>query len=371
MQKRNVAQPIRVLLVEDSWSQRELLVSVLRAGGFEVVGIAGDGQAAIESAQRLRPDVIAMDIHLPVLDGYRATDQIMQSCPTPIVMVSASGGDAGQRSMQALSAGALAVVQKPGSPRHPDFARDRDALLMTLGLMADVPVVTRFPQRRALDEWQAPAHASHHLSGSTMPRLVAPAVLAVAASTGGPMAVQAVLQDLGPAFPLPVLLVQHIAHGFVGPLVEWLNSASPLPLRVASDGERLLLGTAYLAPEGHHLAAANGGRAALRPSAASDRYAPSADVLFESVAQVYGPRGVGVIMTGMGDDGAHGLRLLHSAGGYTIGQDEASCIVYGMPKAAAQAGALSEVAPLNLIAPSILRLIGVAREIPDEPLHRV
>jgi two-component system chemotaxis response regulator CheB len=351
MRRRKGDQPIRILLVEDSRSQRELLASILTSGGFQVAGAVADGQSAIDAVQRLRPDVIAMDIHLPVLDGYEATRRIMQSCPTPIVMVSGSSGDAGTRSLRALEAGALAVVQKPGAPSHPDHTRDRAEMLTMLRLMADVPVVTRFPQRPAAPEFQAPRAV----------RVATPQLLAVAASTGGPVAVQKLLRGLGPGFPLPVLLVQHIARGFVAPLVEWLGTTVPLPLRIAKGDEPLRRGVVYLAAEGHHLLSAPGARLALRPQRADDRFCPSADELFASVAQTLGPEGIGVILTGMGDDGARGLRTLRDAGSHTIGQDRASCVVYGMPHAAALAGGVAQVEPLERIAPAVLRLVGEGR----------
>lgn len=345
--KHNSDQPIRVLLVEDSRAQRELLSGMLSAGGFQLAGVVASGAAAVEAAGRLRPDVIAMDIHMPGLDGYEATRQIMQRCPTPIVLISNSGGDTAQRSVAALSAGALAVVRKPGAPHHPDHSQERANLLTTLRLMAGVRVVTRFER-----------HLPAPLPGPAAPAGARPRVLALAASTGGPAAVQTVLQGLGADFGLPVLLVQHIARGFIEPLVQWLNSTVPLRVRIASQGELLLAGRVYVAPDDHHLLAGGGASAALRPAAPGDRFSPSADVLFESVAQVYGAQAVGVIMTGMGDDGARGLQRLRQAGAHTIGQDRDSCVVYGMPDVAGRLGAVVQVAPLDGIAAAVLQLVG-------------
>ncbi|HEU4326016.1 MAG TPA: chemotaxis-specific protein-glutamate methyltransferase CheB [Roseiflexaceae bacterium] len=347
--RRTPGQPIRVLLVEDSRAQRELLASILSGGGFQLVGVASNGRAAVEAACRLLPDVIAMDIHLPLLDGYEATRQIMQSCPTPIVLIS-NGDDPGQRSVQALAAGALAVAAKPGSPLRPEHAAERDRLLTTLRLMADVPVVTRFALRPPPP---APGRAVPGNTPSLRPR-----ILAIAASTGGPAALQVMLHGLGAGFPLPVLVVQHIAQGFVAPLVDWMAATVPLPVRIASQGEQLLPGRVYVAPDGHHLLAAADQTVALRPPAPDDRFCPSADVLFESVAHVYQARAIGVILTGMGDDGAHGLLRLRQAGAYTVGQDRASCVVYGMPAVAAELGALVQIAPLEQIAPAVRQLVG-------------
>ncbi|GAB4108529.1 MAG: chemotaxis protein CheB [Roseiflexaceae bacterium] len=349
--RRKPGQPIRVLLVEDSQAQRELLAGIISGGDFQLVGVASNGRAAVEAACRLQPDVIAMDIHLPLLDGYEATRQIMQSCPTPIVLISSSGGDAGQRSVQALAAGALAVAPKPGSPLRPEHAAERASLLTTLRLMAGVPVVTRFAQR-------PPPPAPDPVAAPSETPLHRPRVLAIAASTGGPAALQAVLQGLGAGFPLPVLVVQHIAQGFVAPLVEWLASTVPLTVRIPRQGEQLQPGHVYVAPDRHHLLAAADTTVALRPPMPDDRFCPSADVLFESVAHVYKDRAIGVILTGMGDDGARGLLRLRRSGAHTLGQDRASSVVYGMPGVAAELGALAQIAPLEQIAQAVCLLAG-------------
>ncbi|NJN65197.1 MAG: chemotaxis-specific protein-glutamate methyltransferase CheB [Chloroflexaceae bacterium] len=358
MSKRRPGQPIRVLIAEDSRSQRELLVRLLQAADhFEVIGTAVNGKEAVEQTLRLRPDVIAMDIHMPILDGYEATRQIMQQCPTPIVMISSSLGNEGRRSVEALAAGALAVLRKPGSMTRNDFEDDRLNMLKTLRLMADVPVVTRHPVR-------PPHHEGTVLFRKERSRQ---AVLAVAASTGGPAALHTLLSGLDKTFPLPILVVQHIARGFVGALVDWLNTSLPMQVRIAHHEETMQPGCIYLAPDDHHLLAARVGTIGLQLVSPSDRYCPSADTLFESVARVYERRAIGVIMTGMGDDGARGLQLLRSQGGQTLAQDEASCVVYGMPQAAVAAGAVGQVEPLANLAPSILRRVQSGTlYVPDE-----
>jgi len=362
-----MTQPIKVLVVDDSPAQLALLVGLLRsAGDFEVVGTAADGRAAVGAVDRLRPQVVAMDIHLPLLDGYEATRQIMERCPTPIVMVSSSGGDAERRSLQALAAGALAVVRKPGAPIHPGGSAQRDQFLTTMRLMAGVRVVTRHPRRPPTGPGLAASIAP------PAPR-ARPEVVAVAASTGGPAALQALLAGLGPGFPLPILVAQHIARGFSVALVEWLAGAVPLPVRIAGPEERLAPGVAYLAPDDHHLLAAGAGRAGLAPYLAGDRYCPSADRLFGSVADAYGSRAVGVIMTGMGDDGVQGLGRMRAAGALTLAQDEASCVVYGMPKAAVAAGAATSSCALAALPLAVLAALrpaaGQTRELPG-PLGR-
>lgn len=349
MSKRPADQPIRIMLVEDSRPQRELLMRLLEASGkFEVVGTADNGRDAVEMVRRLQPDVIAMDIHLPIMDGYEATRQIMQCCPRPIVMVSSSMGDEGRRSVEAMATGALAVIRKPGSVIHATYEYDRQNLIRTLELMADVPVVTRHPPR-----------PTRTAVVTTRPPATQQAdILAIAASTGGPAAVQTVLSGLGNHFPMPVLLVQHIASGFVEALVDWLNTTIPLQVRVARNDEPMKPGSIYLAPDNHHLLVRKQGFVSTRSHTSQDRYCPSADVLFQSVAEVYGAQAIGVILTGMGDDGSRGLRAMRERGAQTFAQDEASCVVYGMPQAAVAAGAIVKVVALDQIAQAILRYLG-------------
>jgi two-component system chemotaxis response regulator CheB len=294
---------------------------------------------------------------MPGLDGYAATRQIMQNCPTPIVLIS-SARDASQRTLEALAAGALTVIRKPGGGSAGDQAAERESFITTIRLMSDVLVVTRYPERIA------PAHPAsdslaliNNISGPATAQ-DAPQILAIAASTGGPAAVQTVLSGLDTTLPLPILLAQHIARGFVGPLVEWLNTTIALPVHVIQPNERLLPGHVYLAPDDQHLSVFVRNYAANRPIRAEDRYCPSADILFETVAAVYGRRAIGVILTGMGDDGARGLHTLRMAGGQTLAQDEASCVIYGMPRAAVEHGAVTHVVPLALIAPTIQQLVG-------------
>jgi two-component system chemotaxis response regulator CheB len=350
MGKRPIGQPIRVLIVEDSRAQCELLAGLVRAGGMDVAGTAADGYAAVVATQLLRPDVIAMDINMPGLDGYAATRQIMQSCPTPIVLIS-SANDTSQHTIAALAAGALTLIHKPGGGPDPAQASDRANFVTTMRLMADVLVVTRHPARPMpqVTETAAPLGDAGGLLATAAP----PRILAIAASTGGPAAVQALLNGLGADFPLPILLAQHIARGFVAPLAEWLSATTRLPIHVAQPNERLLRGHVYLAPDDRHMCVFVRDYAACRAIQPDDRYCPSADILFESVAAVYGQRAIGVILTGMGDDGARGLRALRAAGGHALAQDKGSCVVYGMPRAAIELGAAERVAPLRELASAI------------------
>lgn len=344
-------KPISVLVVEDSPAQQELLVALLTQGGFTVAGVVSNGKAAIATTESLHPDIVVMDIHLPSLNGYEATKQIMQRCPTPIVLISSIRSNLGQHSVEALAAGALAVVRTPAGPLHADHAHERDALCTTVRLMANVPVITRFAQRGALPQQSYPSALPLVQQRSAAP--ATPQILAIAASTGGPQTLQRVLCELGANFPIPILVVQHIAAGFAEPMAEWLTRVIPLKACIARQHEALLPGSVYLAPDGAHLVVHTPAYAALRAPGPEDRYCPSADHLFASVAKAYGPGAIGVILTGMGDDGSQGLRALRAAGGYTLVQDEASCVVPGMPMAAVRNGAVERIELLANLASAV------------------
>ncbi|MCS6888578.1 chemotaxis protein CheB [Chloroflexus sp.] len=341
--------PIRVLLVEDSPSQLQLLRSYLEATpDLIVVGTATTGQEAVQSTIRLRPNIVAMDIHLPVFDGYEATRQIMQHQPTPIVLFSASAGNAEQRAMAALAAGALAVVRKPAGPGDPASATDREHFIRTLRLMAGVKVVTRHPPR--VTPVRLPRSAGANVD-----------LVAIASSTGGPAALQTLLSDLGPRFPAPIVIAQHVAVGFAQALAGWLASVVPQPVHLVNGELPLTPGHVYLPDDNLHVVISQTGSVGVLPISDTDRYCPSGDYLFASVARHYGPRAIGVIMTGMGEDGARGLAELAAAGGITFGQDEASCVVYGMPKAAKALGAVRHELPLERLGLAIAALTAPAQ----------
>ncbi len=341
-------EPIRVLLVEDSPSQLTLLRAYIEATpDLVVVGTATNGNEAVQSTIRLRPNVVAMDIHLPVFDGYEATRQIMQQRPTPIVLFSSSAGNAEQRAIAALAAGALAFVRKPAGPRDPSSAADRDQFLRALRLMAGVKVVTRHPPRTTPVRARREPGAHYEL-------------LAIASSTGGPAALQTVLTDLGAGVATPIVIAQHVASGFARAMAGWLASVVPQPVHVIESETTLQAGHIYLPIDDCHLLITGRGSAGVAPMNEADRYCPSADRLFASVAQHYGAAAVGLIMTGMGEDGAQGLAALAAAGGATFGQDEASCVVYGMPKAAKALGAVRHELPLERLGLAIAALIGPA-----------
>lgn len=342
---------IRVLVVDDSPTVRELLVRIFRSDPqFQVVGVARDGQEAVALTGRLRPNVITMDIRMPRMDGFQATKQIMRQFPTPIVVVSASVEAEDLRiAFNAIRAGALTVVEKPDGPAADSFETIRSQLLSTVKLMAGVKVV-----RRWATDFLRPTRVPHPRrtvrKGQT-------ALVAIAASTGGPAALYRVLQSLPPDLPVPILVVQHIATGFGPGLVDWLRGATQLQVETARHGDLPKPGQVLFAPDDHHLVLGMDGRIRLLPRSHERELCPSADLLFGSVAEVMGPKSLGVIMTGMGCDGVEGLKRLKAAGGRVLAQDEDSCVVFGMPKEAIAAGVVDQVVPLEKIAETIVQML--------------
>lgn len=339
----------RVLVAEDSATARELLVEILRADPeIEVVGEAKNGLEALEMTKRFRPSVVTMDIRMPRMDGFEATRQIMVEAPTPIVIVSGiSDLREVEISMHALRLGALTVLEKPPGPESPDFEEQSQRLVQTVKAMAQVKVVRRWPERVLAQPTPLPStHVRMH-----------PRVVAIAASTGGPAALARLLCDMPPDFALPVLVVQHMAKGFVDGFAAWLNTAgASLRVKVAQDGEPLCPRTVYVAPDDRHLGVADESTIAVSDAAPIDGFRPSGTFLFESVAKAFGGAIVAVVLTGMGMDGVAGLRAVRMAGGRIIAQDEATSVVFGMPGAAVSAGLADDTMPLGAIATRLREL---------------
>jgi two-component system chemotaxis response regulator CheB len=341
---------VRVLVVDDSPTVRELLVRMLQSDpGIRVIGMARDGEEAVRLTGQLHPDVITMDIRMPRMDGFQATKRIMQSVPTPIVVVSASvESEELKITFNAIRAGALTVVEKPSGPAGPAFETIRTQLLTTVKLMAGVKVVRRWATGMLRPPTVAPL---------PKPTDVRTAVVAIAASTGGPGALYQVLHDLPADFPVPILIVQHIARGFGQGMVDWLRGATPLRVTTAQPGDVLQAGRVLVSPDDHHLEVSRDRRVVLRPKRSEKELCPSADILFEAVAHAFGPGTLGVILTGMGRDGVEGLRVLKAAGGRVLAQDERSCVVFGMPKEAIEAGVADKVVSLEQMARAITEML--------------
>jgi len=362
---------IRTLIADDSAAVRALLVSILeRDPDIKIVGEAHTGTEAVRLTERLRPDVITMDIHMPELDGLQATKAIMGTCPTPIVIVSSvvQKHDA-TMSLEATRVGALTAVPKPDNPQATTFAEDAAQLVAMVKAMSQVKVVRRWgnnasalggrkttgsfaavqqqPSTRPISiGGTAPAERGR-TSTTSHAHAYAVEILAIAASTGGPAALEQVLSGIRNDLHVPVLVVQHMAKGFMPALASWLSNACRLTVEVAQLGDVLRPGHVYIAPDDWHLGVTSDHRIVLAADPPIGGFRPAATHLFQSVARVYGRHAVGVILTGMGRDGVDGLKTLHEAGGWIIAQDEASSVVYGMPQEAVRAGVVDAVAPLG------------------------
>jgi two-component system chemotaxis response regulator CheB len=332
--------PIRVLLVDDSpsvvASMRRLLA---QAPDIQVVGSAKDGLEALDLVTRLSPQVVCTDLRMPGLDGLGLTEAIMATDPRPILVVSGHLQEDENRVFQLLEAGAVDVFPKPGpdtTELQEHWARE---LASKIRILAGVRVFRRRPRAPAALPTPAAAGQAH-------PRV---RMVAIGASTGGPQALTALLSQVPRDFPAPILVVQHISQGFLEGLVEWLDHRAQLRVKIATEGETPQEGTIYFPPEGAHLEVDAKGRLALAFLPAVDGHRPSITHTMQSVARHYGAASLGVLLTGMGSDGAEGMRAIAEAGGVTIAQDESTSIVFGMPARAIALGAAKYVLPLGEI----------------------
>jgi two-component system, chemotaxis family, protein-glutamate methylesterase/glutaminase len=348
--------PIRVVVAEDSLTVRRRLVEVLSEDPeIEVVGEAADGRAAIEACQRLRPDVVTMDMMMPVMTGVAAAEYIMAYCPTPILVVSAST-NRGElfRTYDALAAGAIDVLDKPLGSEADGVWEAR--LRRTVKLVSRIKVITHPRAKLALATHGAPTTPSSPAArrGARTPaRLVA-----IGGSTGSPAAIVEILRTLPVGLPAAILLVIHINEPFGAAFAEWLDGQTALRVRYARDGERPhdARGTVLMARPGRHLVVRGG---VLHLTGGPERHSciPSVDVLFESVAADGAQDALGCLLTGMGRDGAQGLAAIQRAGGATIAQDEATSVVFGMPREAILLGAADRILPVQQIGPAILAAV--------------
>jgi len=338
---------IRVLVVEDSTTARTLLVNILRGDpAIDVVGEATNGEEGVRLAERLRPDVVTMDVQMPLLNGIEATKRIMELAPTRVIVVSASHFDDVSASMEGIRAGALTVLDKPQGPGSPDFENLAERLVESVKSLSTVKVVRRWSEQPRVRSVP-----------SVSLRDGAVRIVAIAASTGGPAALHGILSRLPKNFAAPILVVQHIALGFGKGFAEWLGAAGPLRVKIAGNGERLEPGVVYIAPDDLHVGVsdANTVLTSNRPPIAGFR--PSGTFLFRSVAEIFGSKAAGVVLTGMGTDGLEGLRALKSAGGVIVAQDEPSSVVYGMNAAAIQANLADEVVALDDVPARLVSLV--------------
>jgi len=346
---------IRVLIVEDSKVIRQLLEHIVdHDPRLEIAAAVGSAEEALSILERVAPDVISMDIRLPGMNGLEATRRIMAERPTPIVVVSASVECEDLRiSMNALQAGALAVLEKPTGTKSCEYESLARRLGTQLAIMSEVKLVRR----------RAPAgHRGAVPAPTAAPHPCAYTMMGIVSSTGGPNALVRLLGGLGAGFPLPIALVQHITSSFLDGFASWLESVTPFPVVIVRDRAVPVPGRAYLAAPDRHLRLERGVlRADEGEPVCGQR--PSGTVLFESMAASLGAGALGVVLTGMGADGAAGLLQVRGCGGHTIAENESTAVVYGMPAEAVRLGAVCESLPLPDIAPRILALTFSMREV--------
>lgn len=363
---------IRVLIVEDSRVNQLLLKGILADDPcFEIVGIANNGAEAVDLVSMYKPDVVSMDIYMPEMDGVEATRRIMQSTPVPIVIISSFyNASEVKMSFSILEAGALTILPRPNGPGHAQYLQTARNYRNTLKMMADVKIKPLARVGQAIPKavkpvtpiqipgspamGQSPAIHSDP-SGSTISATFK--IIAIGASAGGPQVIQEILKEIPSSLPVPVLIVQHIDANFAEGYCDWLAINSNLPVRIAKNGEKMEPGHVYLPPGDHHLGLISPGIIAVSKAPPEKSLRPSVSVLFNDVLKVYGKNSIAIILSGMGTDGAAGLKLLHDCGAYTIAQDAKSSLVHGMPGEAIRIGGASTVLGADEIVKEIIKLM--------------
>ena len=354
---------IKVLIIDDSALIRRMLSEMLNAApGIEVVGTAQDPIVARERIKQLKPDVLTLDVEMPRMDGITFLEKLMRLHPMPVVMVSSLTEKGAETTLRALELGAVDFVEKPKVDLSHTFAESAEEIIQKIRIAAgarvqvqDHSVVPReVPEKFSADAILSGSPSKRHFKTTDQ-------LIAVGASTGGTEAIRQFLEGL-PADAPGVVIAQHIPAAFSGPFAARMNNHTAMTVFEAQEGQHILPGHVYIAPGSHHLLVRRDGArfvCTLSDGPPVNRHRPSVDVLFRSVALNIGPNAIGVIMTGMGDDGAEGLREMHEAGAFTVAQDEHSSVVWGMPKEAVRRGAVDETLPLAKIA---RRVLEVARQ---------
>ncbi len=331
---------IKVLVVDDSLVARELIVHILSSDPkIQVIGTAQNGREALEFLKTNKPDVISMDINMPVMDGFAATRHIMGTDPIPVVIVTSAWDVKEQNTIfRTMEAGALTVLDKPRGIGHRDYEQRAKELVTTIRLMSEVKVLRRWKKtdKSAVPEKPVPKPKIADYNAEIK-------LIAVGASIGGPPVLQTILSRIPPNFPVPILIVQHISAGFLKGMVDWLIETTQHSIRIANDGEHVQPGQVYFAPDNFHMGIKSNGKLFLCDSNPENCVRPSVSYLFRSVAQNYGAGAIGILLTGMGKDGAHELKMMRDAKALTIAQDEQSSVVFGMSGEAVKLGAAAYV----------------------------
>jgi len=339
---------IKVLVVEDSTVISTLLSAIINnEEDLEVIGLAKTGEEAILMVETLNPDLITMDIRMPVMDGIQAIQEIMSRRPKPIIVISSNIDDELQISFRAIDVGALAVLEKPCGIKDTNFSIIQKEIVSTIRCMAEVKLVRRRMQTKSK---YFPVKNRSCLHGG---------IIAIGSSTGGPQVLKQILSNLPSDFAFPIVVTQHISKGFINGLVEWLDASSDLAVKVAQQGEKLTPGTVYFAPDHFHCQVKKQGVSfyiELKTDVEVNGFIPSVTRLFQSVVKANPSCAIGVILSGMGSDGADGLLAMRQEHYFTIAQNEESCIVFGMPKAAIDLNAVEQVMPVEEISVRLLAM---------------
>ncbi len=354
----------RVLIVGGSEEVRRGIAALIEGDQrLEIVGAVATVERAVALTQRVRPDVIAMDVRLQDGTGVEATRSLMATIPTPIVMVAAVGSAADKKlSMDGLRAGALSVVERPPDRSHRTFPEAAIKLRRQLVIMSQVSVIRQ--RRRVREGLPQMARTDSVKPAEAAPRPAPCAenlslrLVGIVSSTGGPKALVTILRDLGRDFPLPIALVQHISPNFVPGFASWLSETTPFRVVIGEDGGLMTSGNIYIAPGDRHLEV-DGPRIRLSDGPPVALQRPSGNLLLQSMAKTLGNAAMGVVLTGMGEDGAEGLLAIHQAGGYTLVEAEETAVVFGMPAASIRLGAAREVLPVTHIAGRLRALVRV------------
>ncbi len=339
---------IRVVIAEDSIFTQKLLERILQSDpGIEVVGVAKNGREAVRLVKELKPDIVTMDIRMPVMDGFQATQIIMSECPTPILVISASvSGSDLKISFNAIQAGALDIIEKPLGSLQSDYQQIGGEIIRRVKMISEIKVF-------------------RHLTPKLRRELIVPGrsgppagdrAIAIGASTGGPSALHQILQGAPADLPAAVFVTQHISEGFGRGCVDWLNRSSPLLIKVAEDGEAVAKGVVYFSPD-RGIMELRGRNRIVISKASTSQERLNIDAMMKSVADAYGGDTVGVLLTGMGNDGVEGMRRVRAAGGTTIAQDESTSVVFGMPRAAIAEGLADQILPLPEILPALVNIL--------------
>lgn len=349
---------IKVLVVDDSAVARDLLAYIIQSDPqLEVIGFANDGEQALEFLKHHQPDIITMDVMMPKMDGFETTRKIIQHYPIPIVIVTNSYKKNDTKKMfTAIDAGALAILEKPKGPQDSNFSQMAQEIVGCLKLMSEIKVITRKPYFQTVRHPAQPKAQAKRIEEKALEALCHIELIVIGTSLGGPQALESILSQLPRNFPIPIFIVQHIASGFVQGLVEWLSGITPLKVRLARHDDKGEPGTVLVAPDKFHMEIEKNLTVKLVAGPPETGLIPSVARLFRSTAANYGNKAAGIILTGMGKDGAEDLLKMKLAGAVTVAQNEESCVIFGMPGEAIRLGAAHHILHIDEIPLFMIRL---------------